>query len=270
MHFKGTQRIFPQVSVVNEATSTNELLRLKFPHVCNGDVIVTQNQTQGKGRLGRTWHLSPGDGLAISYAFVSKSCSPERFGWIALLTGYAVRQTITDVLGASAGDVNAHGFETHDGAIGIKWPNDVLVGSRKISGILCQMMPKQDRQDVIIIGTGMNLKITPEHVLYARAISLVQLCGQEVSADEVLTRYLTHMKELFGWFEAEAGDISRSVIANKIRQCCLTLGKDIVVLLPDGAQHSGVAVDIDDQARLVVKTQNGTQAFVAGDVLHVR
>lgn len=108
----------------------------------HGDVFTADEQTAGRGRLGHRWHSAPGESLAMSAVLDVAGMEPEQVATFPLVVGLAVHDAAGRIL-AGAPDVPP---------VRIKWPNDVLAGGRKLSGVLCER-----RDDLVIAGVGVNV-----------------------------------------------------------------------------------------------------------------
>jgi len=269
---------------LEEATSTNDVLReriaadpLGWQH---GSVIVTDNQTQGKGRLGRRWLAPTGKTLAISIGArwphpgiagdVTNREDSEwdaptaaAAGWIPLIAGAAMTETVREVLNTTD--------EHPDARVGLnvdlKWPNDVLIAGYKVCGILCEMVPGG-----IIIGAGLNLTLDEHDLPTLTSTSLLLATGRTPEGDHVLADYLHRLLQRLNQFCAAAGDADQSGIARWVSGMCGTLGAEVRVELPGGGDLFGRAERLDAGGRLVViNHENGNaQVVAAGDVTHVR
>jgi BirA family transcriptional regulator, biotin operon repressor / biotin---[acetyl-CoA-carboxylase] ligase len=157
----------------------------------HGDVFVSANQTAGRGRLGRSWHSTPGAGLYLS--LLVKPTRPFHPGMPLALT----MASGVAVLGLARG-LGLQGAQ-------LKWPNDVLVGGAKLAGILVESRAADPRQPCFVVGIGVNVSQTgfaPE-LLAERAVTSLLLCGAKVSVAEAERRLL---KELDGRLELALGD----------------------------------------------------------------
>src|SRR5215467_11674038 len=131
--------LWTSVEVVAATGSTNaDLVERGGPE---GQVLVAEEQTAGRGRMGRSWVSQPGASLTFSVLLRPASVPPGRRGWLPLLTGVSVAVAVRAV------------------AAVLKWPNDVLIGSRKLAGILAEQSG-----DVVVIGVGLNVS-TPADAL---------------------------------------------------------------------------------------------------------
>ena len=225
-----------------------------WPHL---SVLVTDDQTNGRGRLGRAWEAPAGSALAASVLLDVSDLRPADRGWIPLLAGAAMTRAIGTQVGA-----------TH--TVRLKWPNDVLVDGLKISGILAEVVPGSG--DVVVLGAGVNTAMTLEQLPVPTATSL-RVLGVHVTPqliDTLLADYLAALGELVGALLAEDGDALRSGVHAEVEALCATLGGPVRVDLPDGTQLRGLAVRIGPRGELVVRDGSDETSVVAGDVVHVR
>lgn len=235
------------VDVAPQIPSTNdELMR----HPVAWRALVTDNQTQGRGRLDRTWIVPPGRSIALS-ATLPLPEDATRWGWVPLLVGVAVRRAIRNLTGAS---------------IGLKWPNDVLAraGSRqpwaKLAGILCQATG--GAQPTVVVGVGLNVHQTRDELPTEKATSL-HLLGYDVRCEDVVIGILRELAEIqTAWGTSELDDLYRAG--------CVTIGQQVRVEVPGDQAVLGEAIDVDDMGRLVVDTPTGPVPHAVGDVIHVR
>ena len=133
------------LEVVPSTGSTNAdlLARATDPGSPEGQVLVAEEQTAGRGRLGRSWSSVPGASLTFSVLLRPDAVPAARRGWLTLLAGVAVASAVRSVGGVDAV---------------LKWPNDVLVGDRKLAGILAEQSPDGS---AVVIGTGLNVAAAP-------------------------------------------------------------------------------------------------------------
>ena len=128
-----------------EATSTNDVVKERaLAGAPEGLVVVADHQTRGRGRRGRTWASVPGQGLYFS-ALLRPGWPAAEAPWLGVLAGLAAWQAVRD-LGAAAATV--------------KWPNDVMVGGRKLGGVLVEPRIAAGRVDFAVLGIGINVAQT--------------------------------------------------------------------------------------------------------------
>jgi BirA family transcriptional regulator, biotin operon repressor / biotin---[acetyl-CoA-carboxylase] ligase len=244
--------LWTSVEVVRQTGSTNaDLLRRGGPE---GQVLVAEEQTAGRGRMGRSWVSQPGAALTFSFLLRPAAVPPARRGWLPLLTGVAV---VAAVRGAAGLDAT------------LKWPNDVLIGDRKLAGILAEQSG-----DFVVIGIGLNVATTPD-ALPAGAGGLrgtsLAIEGADAGREILLAEILRQFERWYVVFRADPSPERAGLLA-EYRRLCGTLGRAVRVELPGERILSGVASDVDLDGRLLVR-EPGASAPVpvsAGDVIHVR
>lgn len=241
---------------LDESTSTNDELR-SLAQAQDGDelpefsVVVTDTQTSGRGRLGRTWTTPPRTALAAS-VLVRPTSPASSWGWLSLIAGVAMARAVS-AAGASAE---------------LKWPNDVLIDGRKVCGILAELLP--DGRGVII-GSGVNLSVSEDELPVPTATSLL-IHEADTAIDPLLACYLRELRQLLTGFDAAHGNADTSGVRAAVRVACRTLGRTVRVVLPSGDDVVGEALDVDGSGRLVVQSATTAQrvSVAAGDVTHLR
>lgn len=244
------------VDVVASTGSTNaDLAARARDGAASGSVLVSAHQSAGRGRFDRVWQAPPDTSVAVS-VLVRPRSPMERWGWLSMLAGMAVTDALRSVAGLDAG---------------LKWPNDVLVGERKICGILSEAVPVGDGM-AAVVGMGLNVALTTDELPVPTATS-VRLAGSDADAADLVAGLLVAFDRWYGLWESESaampGPLGMSV-ARGYRERCLTLGQDVSVRVAPADVVTGVATGIDDLARLIVRTESGVRAFAAGDVVHLR
>ncbi len=247
--------------VLDETTSTNDDLTTMAAaqSLPEFTVVVTTTQSAGRGRLGRTWEAPPGTSLAASVLLHPQEAHVHNdvYGWIPLVAGLAMSRAIGEILPGS--DVS------------LKWPNDVLIGEKKVSGLLCELTPSGS----VIVGAGVNLTIPHDALPVPHATSLM-LEGAPGSAEEladlVLANFLRELAALWSALSAAGSHEGLRGIRDAVSAACSTLGKPIRLLLPDGTEDYGTALDLDEAGRLRVRrdADGSVQSVAAGDVTHLR
>jgi BirA family transcriptional regulator, biotin operon repressor / biotin---[acetyl-CoA-carboxylase] ligase len=211
----------------------------------DGTVVVADSQTAGRGRRGRTWVDEPGASLLTSIV-LRPHLDPARLPGLSLAAGVAVAEALTRAAGLTAR---------------LKWPNDVLVGNRKIAGVLLESRLIGSRSGPVtaILGIGVNLaqRMFPAE-LAQRATSVWLVSGRLVDRDVLLAALLDALADWRRRLEHRGFAPVRA----RWRELSDTLGRTVTV---DGV--SGVAVDIDADGALVVNDAEGRRhRVVAGDV----
>ncbi|TBN55931.1 biotin--[acetyl-CoA-carboxylase] ligase [Glaciihabitans arcticus] len=253
------------LEILPVAGSTNDELVGRAADLPEFSVVVTDNQTAGRGRLGREWIAPPGAALAVSVLLRpvlphGEPLALEHYGWLPLISGLAMARAVASLL--------PQGEER----VGLKWPNDVQVNGAKVCGILAELLPTAD---AVVIGAGLNVSMTREQLPIPTATSLA-LSGATLSGDELvdaaLSRYLDELRSLYTGFVRLGADAEGSGLLELLTERCTTLGKEVLVHLPGGDELRGTATSIDRAGRLVVRgSRDGhSSAVAAGDVTHVR
>lgn len=240
------------VQVVASTGSTNaDVAARAVAGAAEGLVLAADEQTHGRGRLGRSWSSPPGASVSVS-VLLRPSLAPPLWGWLPLLAGLAVAAGVAQECGLDAR---------------LKWPNDVLVEQGrpgKIAGVLLERT-----SDAAVVGFGINTSMSAAELPVPEASSVVLAGGSVADPDGLVAGCLRHLFRRYTALVA-AGDAVGSGLAAEYRDRCTTIGRDVVVHLPSGESLRGRAVGVDDGGRLLVAADGGTRAVAAGDVLHVR
>jgi len=266
-----SSRAVPRLLWRDSAGSTNtELVRLAAdPELPAFTTLVTTDQTAGRCRLDRTWSAPAGTALAVSVLVRvpvtnGPSTDARGLGWLPLAAGAAMFDAMTGVLPSGV-------------RVGIKWPNDVQLDGRKVCGILSELVPTTAASPgiAVVIGAGLNLTMSAEQLPVPTATSLA-LSGADVThhdavIDRVLAAYLGSLTTLVTALWQFDGDAVRSGLRTAVVERCSTIGREVRVELPGGAQLHGRAVGIDELGRLQVRDDaEQLTSVAAGDIIHLR
>ncbi len=227
-----------RVEVLTETPSTNAVVagRARAGEAA-GLVVAAELQSAGRGRLDRTWTSPPRAGLTFS-VLVRPDLPAAQWSWLPLWTGLAVATALS-----SRAEVAAE----------LKWPNDVLVGGRKVCGILAEVpLP-----GAAVLGIGLNVSTRADELPHAGATSLALAGARTVDRDTLLRAVLRALTDVLS---------DPAAARAAYRERCGTLGRRVRVELPGDRTVEGTAEGVDDAGRLVV---DGT-AYGAGDVVHLR
>jgi len=229
---------FPQVTSTMD--KARELARSGAPHL---SVVVADHQTQGRGRLNRTWFSSPG-GLWMTLILKPDLPPPLAFK-VNFVASFSMATTLNRL----------HG--TH---IRVKWPNDLLVGDKKIAGLLSEMETRGDMISFVNIGMGFNVNndTPPEE---KKAISLKMLLGKTVSRRDILMAFLDE-------FDMQMHDITKKDVIGPWKTITSTIGKTVNIETR-GEISQGVALDVDESGALILGQSDGThKKIIYGDCFH--
>ncbi|WP_019629091.1 biotin--[acetyl-CoA-carboxylase] ligase [Actinomadura atramentaria] len=257
--------LWTDLRVVPETGSTNaDLTAAARDGAPEGAVLATESQTAGRGRLGRPWTAPPRSGLAFS-VLVRPAVPITRLSWLPLLTGVAV---VAAVRRLTAFDAEGERFFAGgDAAVEarLKWPNDVLVGDRKLAGILVEKVG-----DALIAGVGLNVGLRAEELPVPTATSLAVEGAPRADRSTLLRGILREFENRYRAWTRCDGDPEESGLRADYKEICATLGRTVRVELPGDRTLVGTAGDIDAAGCLVVRGPDGDESVSAGDVVHVR
>jgi BirA family transcriptional regulator, biotin operon repressor / biotin---[acetyl-CoA-carboxylase] ligase len=281
MQFPRSAVVAARLEVLDEAGSTNDELAARasgpdaraWPEF---SVLVTDNQTRGRGRLGRRWLAPTGKTLAVSLLLRPRmrsgaSVPLEAYGWLPLLAGIAMTDTVRAevelVPHPDGGEAEAD--ESGGVEVSLKWPNDVLVSGYKICGILSELLPDGHG---VIVGSGLNLSLDEHDLPTLTSTSLLLATGVAPDADDVLAGYLSRFRMLYERFLEAGGDAEASGLRRTAVESCGTIGRTVRVDLPGDRELVGTAVGIDELGRLLVRDDEygEVQSVAAGEVTHLR
>jgi BirA family transcriptional regulator, biotin operon repressor / biotin---[acetyl-CoA-carboxylase] ligase len=223
-----------------ELDSTNRyLLEAARGGAADRSVVVTDVQTAGRGRLDRSWEAVPGSSLLVSVLVRD----PDDAGPVVMATAVALAQAVGDVAGVQAE---------------LKWPNDLVVGDRKLAGILAER-----DGDALVVGAGCNVNwdsFPPELATTATACN--QEAGREVDREALLVGFLGRLEAAL-----DAGD----GVVGEYRARLATRGRRVRVHPVRGDDLVGMATGVTDDGALVVRDDTGADHVVTtADVVHLR
>ena len=242
------------IQLFDEVASTNTLLKeLGRQGAPAGTVLVADRQTGGRGRLGRTF-LSPGGVGVYLSALIRPNCLPQDLMHRTCATAVAMCDAVE----------NAFGFRP-----GIKWTNDLVVGTKKLGGILTELGldPKTGRVAFAVIGIGINCGQTVadfDESIRGMATSVQMVMGQEAERNLLIA-------EMVKALERMDTELLRSPAAmlERYKADCITLGKWVSIVRGDEVRHAE-ALDIDAEGGLVVRYENGEIGTVTSGEVSVR
>jgi BirA family biotin operon repressor/biotin-[acetyl-CoA-carboxylase] ligase len=217
-------------------------------------VLAAGEQTAGRGRSGRQWQSLPGASLSVSVLVRPKLVAIEHYGWLPILAGLAMTRAVAKLLPTSE--------------VSLKWPNDVLVGDKKICGVLSELLSDASG---VVIGVGLNLTQSQGDLPIANATSL-RLEGATVSFEAALEGFLVEFVALYTDFVNHRGDADASGLRLGASAKCSSIGRRVRVLLPGDQQIEGKGIELDQSGRILVAIDGEHQlyAVAAGDIVHLR
>lgn len=243
-----------EILIYDEVDSTNnvafELLRKGYP---SGTVVIADRQTSGRGRLGRKW-VSVG-GKNIYMSFTLRPNFTPRYATLLTLTSAVACTTairrITEV------------------PVVIKWPNDMLIGQKKVGGILNEMRIEGEQIKALVVGVGINVNMDEKDIpneIADVATSLRIYKGKEFSRPVLIAEII---KEFERWYRLLLDGQAKTIIRRWL-DLSDTIGRAVKIVLAN-REIVAVAEAIDDEGRLVVRLHDGTyEKISAGDVILLR
>jgi BirA family biotin operon repressor/biotin-[acetyl-CoA-carboxylase] ligase len=231
------------LTAVSETGSTNDdafaAARDGAPH---GALFVADSQTHGRGRRGHSWTSPPSSNLTFSL-LLRPRIPAERVALLSLVAGLAVREAVAARVGA---------------AIAVKWPNDVVVGRRKVSGILVESRMSGSAVEAVVVGIGLNVHmeaLPPEISEIATSLALLGAHGE--SREALLVTILAELEARLGRFVS----LGLAPLVGELRAHDALFGEGVVV---SGVRGEGAGIDEDgsllirDAAGAVHKVNSGT------------
>jgi len=236
----------------DELASTNaQAFELAQEGALHGEVVITESQTQGKGRRGRTWVSPPGKNLALS-VILRPEIPPMRAPELTLVAAVALAETLNEA-GATAR---------------IKWPNDLQIDGRKVAGILTELSADTERVHFVVLGIGVNLNTEADDFpAEVRELATSVLLARKHHVPRALftAALLTKLETWLDTWQAEGF----APVREAWKRLAPMLGQDVLVR-SDASELRGVAEDIDESGALILRAADGVHRIFAGDVEQVR
>ncbi|MBU2512325.1 biotin--[acetyl-CoA-carboxylase] ligase [bacterium] len=227
-----------------EVSSTMEIAKELARKGCPSfTVVIAERQTTGRGRLKRQWHSDDG---GLYFTLVLKpDVSPVMMSRFSFAASLSLAQVLRDEIGIDAR---------------VKWPNDILVNERKLSGMLCEMEMESDRVAFINIGIGLNVNNNPREK-EPNSVSIKELLGREVSRKSILTSFLNQLKQ-------ELSNPNLDHIIPRWKTHTITLNRQVKIVTTS-EEWEGVAVDVDENGALLLEQPNKEiKKIYYGDCFH--
>ena len=247
-----TRDIGQSIEIHNRVESTNHLaLQRGYSGAVEGTLILAEYQTAGRGRHGRTWHSPHGSSLLVSLIF-RRRLLPDQVGIPSLMGAVSIATAIRELVALPTM---------------IRWPNDVLVHGRKVSGVLTELDYDRNQQPFFVVGFGVNANIAAAEFplsLRSSATSMQIECGRDVSRVSVLRTILHHLEDNYSHLKCGR---TTAIIDGAIG-LSTTIGKGVQLETLDRS-FNGIAERIDAEGRLVLRERSGQlRVFSSGDVVH--
>ncbi len=236
-----TKFIGRHIVYVEETDSTNNLAK-RNSHLNDGTVFIADFQTKGKGRLGREWisHKDMGVWLTI---LLKPHLAQSEIPKITLVSGLAVCDTIGN--GAK-----------------IKYPNDIVIGTKKVSGILTESSQNNEGDSYIVCGIGINVNQESfEGELKNKATSLYEVTQKHFNREDIIKKLLENFEKIYNIFLNKGFE----GIVEEYKKNCINIGKEIKATYQN-KDVFGTCTDITDNGEIVIKTDDKTLKISSGEV----
>jgi len=245
-----TKVIGRDIHVFEQTTSTNDVIeKLARDGVKEGVVVFAESQTRGRGRLGRKWISPARKGLWFSI-LLRPDLHPQETTQLTVASATALRRAIQSETGLKPE---------------IKWPNDILIGGKKVAGILTELSAELDKVRYVILGIGVDVNQDANEFpseLCKTATSLKIETGETISRAELAAAILRELD--FDYARICAGKFT--AVADEWEENCSTIGRDVTVQIGD-RKIRGHAESLDDDGALLLRTEHGhLERITGGDV----
>ena len=244
----GSTRFLQRVEAFSEIDSTNEQVkRLAADGAPEGTLVVAEQQSTGKGRKGRNFLSPPGVGIFMSMLLRPKVRVED-----------ASRITLISALAVQEGIFNATGLNCQ-----IKWPNDIISGKRKLTGILTEMSLEEERISYLVVGIGINVNHTsfPEE-LKDIATSIRMETGKSIRRAPLLVRVAESFEKYYEIYE-KTGDLS--ALKDRYNELLVNRDREVEVL-DETHPYTGISEGINEKGELMVRTREGVKQVSFGEV----
>jgi BirA family transcriptional regulator, biotin operon repressor / biotin---[acetyl-CoA-carboxylase] ligase len=233
-------------------STNNVAMALAAGGAAHGTVVVAEEQTAGRGRLGRTWYSEKSSGIYTS-VILRPPLSPAAAPVLTLMAGVAAQQAVSSTTGL---------------AVDIRWPNDLLVNGKKVCGILTEMSAELDRLHAVVLGIGLNVNHSQMPAgLRASASSLRLEAHRTFSRVPLLVALL---RELDRYYYLLLRDGNTAITERWAAASTYAYGKRVRVVTASGERLAETA-GIDSSGALRVREEDGREAsLVAGEVVEVK
>lgn len=238
---------YPQID------STNTMLKkLAIDGAKEGTLVVTDEQMQGKGRRGRVWEMKSKEAIAMSLLLRPK-ISPMNASMLTLIMGISVAQGLLKL------------YPSLD--VQLKWPNDILIGKKKVAGILTEMSMESDYINYLVVGIGINANILdfPPDLL-EKATSLKKELGHAVQRSPIIAVCMEQFEENYKTFLATE-DLSR--LQETYNQLLVHKDKQVYVIQPKET-YQALALGINHRGELLVSREDGQEETVSSGEISIR
>ena len=226
--------------------STNDYAKKVALQESEGTVIISEEQTKGKGKIGRQWYSKSKEGIWMSI-ILKPNIMPQKAPFITLIAGASIAKALNDL-----------GVE-----ITIKWPNDIIINNKKMAGILTELSAEIDRINYIVLGIGINVKTMEFSQEISEIATSLYKEGHKISRVDIVRNILEEFEKLYLKYINED---SKEETLNICRDYSAIIGKD-VYLIRDEEKELVRCLDMNQEGNLVVRTKdNIIKEIMSGEV----
>lgn len=237
---------------VEQTSSTNALLLSMVAYAESGTVVITDNQTAGRGQRGNTWEAEPGKNITMSLLF-----RPPNFKARYMFL-------LSEMVSVAIADVLQEFIESPQNVVSIKWPNDIYVNDKKICGILIENSIMGEKVGYSIVGIGLNVNQREFLSDAPNPVSLYNIIGQELDVDklaeQICRAVLNEMS--MGCENPQNGFVSR------YKSMLWRRHGFHKYALPNGSVFEACLVRVNDTGELVLKDKDGNETEYAFKEVH--
>lgn len=239
--WRGSLHLFDSIDSTN--TRAKQLATAGAPH---GTVLIADTQTGGRGRMGRSFLSPKGAGIYLS-VILRPGCAGQELMHLTCATGVAVCDAVEAVCGVR---------------LRIKWINDLILGAKKLGGILTELSlnSRTGMVDYAVIGIGLNVSATPDGV--EQISTSLWENGHCADRNALIAAILIRLEQM-------ATKLTDRSVMEQYRKDCLTLNQDVCVMGSDGVRY-GTALEIDAQGGLLVRYSDGNLETVNSGEVSIR
>jgi len=226
--------------------STNNYAKKIALEELDGTVIISEEQTKGRGRVGKQWYSKSGEGIWMSI-ILKPDIIPQKAPFITLIAGASIVKAL-----------NKLGVETF-----IKWPNDITINNKKVAGILTELSAEVDKINYIVLGIGINTKTMKFSQEISEIATSLYKEGYEISRVDIVRSILEEFEKLYLQYGNEN---VRKETLSICRKYSAIIGKDIYLIKEDEKELVR-CLDINDDGNLIVRNENNiVQEIISGEI----
>ncbi len=236
---------YNRVKSTNDIASTMAMAKAKVPH---GTIITANEQTRGRGRLGRSWHSPPGSGIYLSI-ILKPRFSPDKAPGISIMTALALAETINEFL---------------PGKVQIKWPNDVFINGKKTSGILTELSAEKNKINYLIVGIGINVNQPPGSFpdeIKETATSIRKVLRKKTNRADLLKSFLLN-------FEKEYDLYCKNQLSDSLKRLkkYSYLQDKHVRIISGNEKIDGKVIGLSSDGSIILEQKKETISVASGEV----